>query len=107
MRVRKFGFHPAQPVVARIAHRTDALSENVFAARTAGRGTDGYSEAGATLRAELLGGWNQPTNAPAPSAARDYNSNRRSRSAFAITDTELKLIAALAIIGESSSPNTG
>ena len=31
----------------------------------------------------------------------------RSRSAFAITDTELKLIAAAAIIGSRSRPNTG
>jgi len=31
----------------------------------------------------------------------------RRRSAFVITDTELKLIAAAAIIGESSKPNTG
>ena len=32
---------------------------------------------------------------------------RRSRSAFAITETEERLIAAAAIIGESSRPNTG
>jgi len=31
----------------------------------------------------------------------------RSRSAFAMTDTELSVIAALAIIGLSSRPNTG
>ena len=31
----------------------------------------------------------------------------RKRSALAITDTELKLMAAAAIIGESSRPNTG
>src|SRR5690242_9806552 len=31
----------------------------------------------------------------------------RSRKAFMITDTELKVIAALAIIGESRSPKTG
>src|SRR5260221_7153270 len=36
-----------------------------------------------------------------------HNSTRRSRSAFAITDTELKLIAALAIIGLSSTPSHG
>ena len=39
--------------------------------------------------------------------ARCYNVNRRSRSALAITDTEERLIAALAIIGESSSPKNG
>jgi hypothetical protein len=32
---------------------------------------------------------------------------RRSRSAFVMTDTELKLIAALAIIGLNSHPKTG
>ena len=32
---------------------------------------------------------------------------RRSRSALAITDTELNVMAALAIIGLSSSPNAG
>src|SRR3989338_2396516 len=32
---------------------------------------------------------------------------RFSRSAFVITDTELKLIAAAAIIGESNKPKTG
>jgi hypothetical protein len=31
----------------------------------------------------------------------------RNRNAFAITDTELKLIAALAIIGLNSHPKTG
>lgn len=36
-----------------------------------------------------------------------YSSTLRSRSALAMTDTELKLIAALAIIGLSRSPNTG
>ena len=36
-----------------------------------------------------------------------HNSTRRRRSALLITDTELKLIAALAIIGLSSTPKTG
>jgi len=36
-----------------------------------------------------------------------YSVTRRSRSAFAITDTELKLIATLAIIGDSRSPKIG
>ncbi len=36
-----------------------------------------------------------------------YTFTVRSLSAFAITDTELKLIASAAIIGESSSPKTG
>jgi hypothetical protein len=31
----------------------------------------------------------------------------RNRRAFPITDTELKLIAAAAIMGDSSSPKTG
>lgn len=31
----------------------------------------------------------------------------RSRNAFAITDTELRLMAALAIIGDSSTPKNG
>lgn len=36
-----------------------------------------------------------------------YRSTLRSRSAFAITDTELNVMAALAIMGLSSSPNAG
>lgn len=36
-----------------------------------------------------------------------YNSARRRRNAFAMTDTELKVIAALAIIGLSKRPTTG
>jgi len=39
--------------------------------------------------------------------AASYNLTFRKRSAFVITDTELKLIAAAARIGLSSSPNTG
>src|SRR5688500_5551024 len=40
-------------------------------------------------------------------AIRDHSSTRRSRSALPMTDTELKLIAAAAIIGDSSTPNSG
>jgi len=40
-------------------------------------------------------------------AARHHSGTRRSRSALAITDTELRLIAALAIIGDRSRPKTG
>ena len=36
-----------------------------------------------------------------------HKATRRSRSEFAITETELKLIAALAIIGLSSTPGAG
>src|SRR3984957_11613278 len=36
-----------------------------------------------------------------------YNEAVRRRNALAITETELKLIAAAAIIGLSSNPNTG
>jgi len=36
-----------------------------------------------------------------------HSSTRRNRSAFAITDTELRLIAALANTGLSSSPKAG
>ncbi len=39
--------------------------------------------------------------------AANYNRTRRSRSALAMTDTELKLIAAAAIIGDSSNPKNG
>ena len=39
--------------------------------------------------------------------AASYNLTFRKRSEFVITDTELKLIAAAARIGLSSSPNTG
>ena len=40
-------------------------------------------------------------------ADRLYNFTVRSRSAFAITETELRLIAAPAIIGLRSQPKTG
>lgn len=36
-----------------------------------------------------------------------YSFKFRSRNAFAITETELKLIAKAAIIGESNSPKKG
>lgn len=36
-----------------------------------------------------------------------YSSVRRSRSAFMMTDTELNVIAALAIIGLSTNPKNG
>src|SRR5271156_2050740 len=36
-----------------------------------------------------------------------YNANRRSRSAFEITETELNVIAALAIAGLSKMPKNG
>ena len=38
---------------------------------------------------------------------RGYSARRRSRRALPITETELRLIAALAIIGLSSSPKNG
>lgn len=38
---------------------------------------------------------------------RDQSCTRRNRSAFDITDTEDKLIAAAAIMGESKSPSIG
>ncbi len=38
---------------------------------------------------------------------RTQSFTRRSRRALPITDTELRLIAALAIIGESKSPKNG
>jgi len=46
------------------------------------------------------------SNAPRLRRA-SYNRSVRNRSAFAMTDTELNVIAALAIIGLRSSPNTG
>ena len=42
-----------------------------------------------------------------PSAPSAHNLARRKRNAFPITDTELRLIAALAIIGLKSQPKTG
>ena len=39
--------------------------------------------------------------------SRDHSATLRRRSALAITDTELKVIAALAIIGLSSRPKNG
>src|SRR5690242_2921133 len=50
-------------------------------------------------------GWVPPFSIPTKSAA--YKLTFRSRNALAITETELKLIAALAIIGLSNQPNTG
>ena len=53
---------------------------------------------------------NEPTHRAASIHRRiweTYSSTRRSRNAFAITDTELRLMAAAAIIGESSSPSAG
>lgn len=46
-------------------------------------------------------------NARAHRMALDQSFKPRSRSALAMTDTELRLIAAAAIIGLSSRPNTG
>jgi hypothetical protein len=37
----------------------------------------------------------------------DYSASLRSRSALAMTETELKVIAALAMMGLKSSPKTG
>ncbi len=57
-------------------------------------------------------GVNEPTHL-APSihgsmaTVAPYRSTRRNRSALPMTDTELKLIAAAAIIGDSSSPKNG
>ena len=48
----------------------------------------------------------RPRQSPGP-VCQFYNRNFRSRNAFAITDTELKLIAAAAIIGLKSKPKTG
>ena len=42
-----------------------------------------------------------------PLAPKLHSSRWRSRSALLMTDTELNVIAALASIGLSSSPNTG
>ena len=39
--------------------------------------------------------------------SRDYRALLRSRSAFVMTETELALMAALASIGDSSTPRTG
>lgn len=44
---------------------------------------------------------------PHPCSLLTHNPARLNRNAFAITDTELKLIAALAIIGLNNHPNTG
>jgi hypothetical protein len=42
-----------------------------------------------------------------PREIQDYSSSRRRRSAFRITENELNVIAALAIMGLRSSPNHG
>jgi hypothetical protein len=47
------------------------------------------------------------THESRPAKGGHYSATRRRRSAFAMTDTELNVIAALAIIGLSSKPNTG
>lgn len=48
-----------------------------------------------------------PPASPAANPRSAQTAARFSRSAFVITDTELRLIAAAAIIGLSSQPNTG
>lgn len=44
---------------------------------------------------------------PTCAAPHPYSGTARSRSALVITDTDDKLIAAAAMIGERSAPNTG
>ncbi len=46
-------------------------------------------------------------NTTGPANSGRYNATRRRRSALAMTDTELNVMAALAIIGLRSTPNTG
>lgn len=48
-----------------------------------------------------------PGGRPGPSPANGQSSTRRRRRALAITDTELNVIAALAIIGLSRMPAKG
>ena len=48
-----------------------------------------------------------PLSAFVTPRAHTHSATRRSRSALAITETELRLIAALASIGLSSSPKNG
>ena len=69
----------------------------------------------ATLREQLAYSFHLPSgnlliiSLPLPLRVRNaiYNCARRNRSALPITETELKLMAAAAIIGLSSRPMTG
>jgi hypothetical protein len=68
---------------------------------------------GTAVKGELLHRNNISTTHPSPGPVKTsrrpplYNFTFRSLSEFPITDAELKLIAAAAIIGFSSSPNPG
>jgi hypothetical protein len=54
-------------------------------------------------------GWKRrkPSWKPSRLESNNYNSTPLNRNEFAITDTELKLIAAAAKIGLSNNPNNG
>jgi hypothetical protein len=58
----------------------------------------------ANSRANVVG---QALRLPRQAQSLPYNLIRRSRNAFAITETELKLIAAPAIIGLRRMPKSG
>ena len=64
------------------------------------RTNDCRASASLAVRASLRDASARPTR-------RDYNLTDRNRSALAITETELKLIAAPAIIGLRRMPNSG
>ena len=51
--------------------------------------------------------WDHVPSIPRPRSLRRHSLTRRRRSALAITETELTLIAAAAIIGLSSTPKSG
>ncbi len=64
---------------------------------------DGTSNVASHRRASRFGGVGK-ASAPGTSS---YSATRRNRSAFAMTDTDDRLIAAAAIIGDSKVPVSG
>jgi len=60
-----------------------------------------------SVRLSISDETNQLDTGKRPAVLSIQTAARRNRKAFAITDTELRLIAAAAIMGLSSSPNHG
>ena len=66
-----------------------------------------YNDGGETLKWVRLGKPREIQNRLLAPIARNYRTTLRRRSALPTTDTELKLMAALATMGFSSRPKAG
>lgn len=80
-----------------------SLPQSSRSPRSSWRSNDRFSQDGETKR--LIVSTRKALHGCQPVS--DHSSTRRSLSAFVITDTELKLIAAAAIMGESNRPKMG